>query len=164
MIGFSPLGALLAVGVLAPNVLLSVFPPRTPLPASTALRVLRIVESTGQALCMAVPVLTVAGPVAWWWAVPAASALAVYYGLWARYLVRRTPWSLYQPLVGVPVPMAIAPVLVFLAGAAWLSNPWIAGAALVLAAGHIPAALLIAGRGFAARPGETPQRGLSGGR
>lgn len=29
MIGFSPLGALLAVGVLAPNVLLAVFPPRS---------------------------------------------------------------------------------------------------------------------------------------
>lgn len=35
-------------------------------------------------------------------------------------------------------------VLVILATAAWLSNPWIAGAAVVLAAGHIPASVLIA--------------------
>lgn len=40
--------------------------------------------------------------------------------------------------------MAILPVVVFLASAAWLSNPWIAAAAVILAVGHIPAALLIA--------------------
>lgn len=40
--------------------------------------------------------------------------------------------------------MAILPVIVFLAAAALLNNLWVAVAALVLAAGHVPAAVLIA--------------------
>jgi hypothetical protein len=51
---------------------------------------------------------------------------------------------LYRPLWRVPVPMAILPAAVFLAAAAWLSNPWIAIAALILAAGHIPVSVITA--------------------
>jgi hypothetical protein len=40
--------------------------------------------------------------------------------------------------------MAVFPVLAFLAAAGWLDNPWLAGAAIILAAGHIPASLRIA--------------------
>ncbi|WOF21902.1 hypothetical protein N8K70_10950 [Microbacterium betulae] len=32
--------------------------------------------------------------------------------------------------------------MVFLAAAAWLGSPWIAVAALVLAAGHVPVAMI----------------------
>jgi hypothetical protein len=40
--------------------------------------------------------------------------------------------------------MAILPVIVFFSAAGWLGSPWIAGSAVLLAAGHIPAALVIA--------------------
>lgn len=40
--------------------------------------------------------------------------------------------------------MALAPVAAFLGAAAWLQNPWIALAAVILAIGHIPASLLAA--------------------
>lgn len=145
MIAFSPLGLALALAVLLPTFLLVTFPARTPIPSAVVPRGLRLVESTGQALCVAVPVLTAPGALVWGWCVPAGLALAAYYVLWVRYLVRdRDTWSLYRPLGPLPVPMAVFPVLAFLGGAAWLSNPWIALAAVVLAAGHIPAALTIA--------------------
>ncbi len=68
-----------------------------------------------------------------------------YWALWVRYLVSgRRRSSLFASIVGLPVPMALLPVGVFLAGAAWLQNPWIAIAAAVLAAGHIPSSLIAA--------------------
>lgn len=148
-IAFSPLGLALAVAVLAPTALLFFFPPRTAMPTGGVPRGLRIVESVGQALCVAVPVLTAPGTVVWWWCAPAGAFLCAYYGLWGRYLARgRAAALLYRPLGPIPVPMAVFPVLTFLSGAAWLSDAWIAAAALILAAGHIPASLVIAAHGI----------------
>lgn len=80
-----------------------------------------------------------------WWLLPASLALAGYYALWARYLVTgRVGASLHRSWWILPVPMALLPVLVFLATAAWLMNPWIAIAAGVLAIGHVPASFVIA--------------------
>jgi hypothetical protein len=144
-VGFSPLGLIVSVGVLAPNLLLVWFPPRTPLPSVSVPGLARWLERAGQALCMAVPAITAPGPVVWWWLLPAASGLACYYILWGRYLATgREPAALYRPWHGVPIPMAILPVIVFVAAAAWLNDIWIAVAALVLAAGHIPAVVLTA--------------------
>lgn len=141
--GFSPLGLLVSAAVLAPNLLMIRFPPRDGLPDARPPRPLVWLERVGQALCIAVPALVAPGPLAPWWSVAVALALLLYYGLWARYLRRgRTAALLYRSLWGVPVPMAILPVLAFLAASAWLGSGWIAVAALVLAAGHIPVAVL----------------------
>jgi hypothetical protein len=98
-----------------------------------------------------VPAITLAASPQWWWLIPAAVALILYYALWSRYLAGRRYALLYDSLWGLPVPMAILPVVVFLAAAGWLSNAWIAIAALVLAAGHIPVAV-ITRRAIAATP------------
>jgi hypothetical protein len=87
------------------------------------------------------------------------AVLAGYDALWARYLVTgRAEATLYRPWRAVPVPMAVLPVVVFLATAACLGNAWIAVAAAVLAAGHIPAAALIA-RTLSARGAAGDPRG-----
>ncbi|MFS0854405.1 hypothetical protein [Microbacterium sp. 179-I 3D4 NHS] len=89
--------------------------------------------------------VTATGSVSWWWLPAVVLAVAAYYGLWGRYLVGARRFAdLYRPLGKLPVPMALLPVVAFLATGAWLSNPWIAGAGVILAAGHIPAALVIA--------------------
>jgi len=151
-VGFSPLGLGVAVAVLAPNLLLVWLPPRQPMPTAQVPRVLGWLERTGQVLCLVLPAVVAPGALHWGWAVPAIAALAGYYGLWGRYLRRgRSGPALYAPLWRIPVPMAILPVAVFLASAAWLGNAWLAGAAVMLAAGHIPAALIIA-RGAGERP------------
>lgn len=108
-------------------------------------RLLTVVERTGQALCLVVPAVTASGTIVWWWwAAPAGVALAGYYLLWVRYLRVRTPDLLYRAAGVLPVPMAVLPVVVFLAAGAWLGNPWIAASAVVLAAGHIPASMRVA--------------------
>ncbi|GGM59339.1 hypothetical protein [Microbacterium saperdae] len=141
--GFSLLGLIVSIAVLAPNLLLLWFPPHGQNTVARVPRLLEGVERMGQALCLVVPAITLPGAIVWWWALPAVLALAIYYGLWGRYLVAgRAQALLYASLWRVPVPMAVMPVVVFLCAAAWLSNPWIAIAAAVLALGHIPVALL----------------------
>lgn len=140
--GFSLLGLIVSILVLAPNLLLLRFPPRGRNAVAHVPRLLEWSERAGQALCLVVPAITLPGAIVWWWAVPAAGALATYYALWGRYLAGREQGLLYAALWRIPVPMAVMPVLVFLCAAAWLSNPWIAIAAVVLAVGHIPVALL----------------------
>lgn len=143
--GFSTLGLIVSLAVLAPNLLLVLFPPRTPPPRVHVPRLLGWIERAGQVLCMVLPAITEPGEIARWWAFPAFVGLAGYYALWARYLsTGREGATLYRPWWVVPVPMAILPVVVFLSTAAWLNNPWIALAALVLAVGHIPASAIFA--------------------
>ncbi|MET3860535.1 hypothetical protein ABIE38_001457 [Dietzia sp. 2505] len=138
---FHPEGLILSLAVLAPSLLLARFPPREPLPRSSVPGPVRWIERAGQALCLVVPAVGASGTVVWWWGVPAISALIAYYALWARYLATgRRAVSLYW-WRRVPAPMAILPVVVFLAAAGWLSSPWIAAAAVVLAVGHLPVSL-----------------------
>ncbi|GAA2225685.1 hypothetical protein N1031_04395 [Herbiconiux moechotypicola] len=144
--GFSPIGLIVSLAVLAPNLLLLPFPPRDQPAARRIPPVLTWVERAGQGLCLVVPAITEPGAVVWWWAPVVAAALAGYCALWLRYLLRgRSHALLFEPVWRIPVPMALLPVVAFLATAAWLGNPWIALAAVVLAAGHIPISLLTAG-------------------
>lgn len=145
-VGFSVLGLIVSLAVLSPNLLLLWFPPR-----DVALQTRRRppaalvwLERLGQALCVVVPVVTLPGRMTWWAIVPTALALIGYYALWARYLTTgRRLAALYQPCWRIPVPMAVAPVLVFLGSAAWLGNPWMALSAVILAAAHLPASMLV---------------------
>ena len=143
--GFSPLGLIVSVAVLAPNLLMIRFPPRDdPEPVRVPV-VLVVLERAGQALCLVVPAITTPGAVLWWWSIPVALAVLGYAALWLRYLVRgRTTALLYAPVSRIPIPMALLPVVAFLAAAAWLADPWIALAAVVLAAGHIPVSAITA--------------------
>lgn len=142
---FSVLGLALSLVVFVPNLLLLWFPPRPAMERVTVPTIVEILERSGQALCVTVPVITVGARVLWWWAIPVGILVVAYWALWVRYLVSgRRRASLFASIVGLPVPMALLPVGVFLAGAAWLQNPWIAIAAAVLAAGHIPSSLIAA--------------------
>lgn len=141
-VGFSPLGFVVSVFVLAPTLLLAPFPPRGPAPPLQLPPALAWTERVGQALCVVVPAATAPGEIVWWWALPGIAALLGYHALWVRYLATgRRRAALYDTVWRVPVPMAVLPVVVFLATAGLLSNPSIAVAAVVLAAGHIPASL-----------------------
>lgn len=143
--GFSLLGLAVSLAIFLPNLLLIPFPPRPKLESPAVPRVLLVFERAGQALCMTVPAITATGATAWGWAVPVALAVLAYGALWIRYLRRGRPASaLSDTVLGIPVPMALAPVAAFLGTAAWLQNPWIALAAVVLAVGHIPTSLLAA--------------------
>lgn len=141
---FFPAGLAVSVAVLAPNLLLLRYPPREPLPRVEAPAALRWLERAGQASCLVLPALSTPAIVAPWWIVPLVAALLGYYALWARYLFTGRAGSSLYWWRGVPAPMAVLPVAVFATTAGWLGDPWIAVAAAVLAAGHIPIALLTA--------------------
>lgn len=134
----------MSLAVLAPSLLLWRYPPVPPVPPARLPRALTALERLGQALCTIVPAITIGTSRLWPGAILAMCALAGYYALWIRYLVRRTPAALYLPAYRIPVPLAILPVLVFLGLAWWQTNPWILASALVLASGHIPSSSIIA--------------------
>lgn len=141
--GFSALGLALSLAVFAPSLSLIWFPPRPTLPVGVVSRPLEVLERAGQALCMTVPAITLGAPVHWWWFPLVAVLVLAYWALWARFLATgRRLAALFGPVWRVPVPMALLPVAAFLAGAAWLGNPWMAIAAMLLAAGHIPSSLI----------------------
>ena len=148
-VGWSPLGLVVSLAVLAPNLLLLAFPPRGQAPHPVIPTWLAWLERAGQALCVVVPAITAPGALHAPWptvgAVATAIAVAASWALSLRYLAAGRPWSaLYRPAWRVPVPMAVAPVLAFLAASVWLGDGWIALSAVVLAAGHIPVAVLTA--------------------
>jgi len=69
--------------------------------------------------------------------------LFYYYG-WIRYFMGNREYGLlFSPLFGVPVPLAISPVLYFLCASVILHSPFMLISSLILAAGHIPASLNI---------------------
>lgn len=140
---FSWTGLALALAVLLPNVLVVLRPPREGLRvlASTG-PVPGVVERIGQVGCLAAAVLWGhdRGADAWGWAMLA--AVVAYDALWVRYLLGgRRASSLLDPVWGVPVPMAVLPVVAFGCGAAWSTSPWLAAATVVLAVGHLPNSL-----------------------
>lgn len=69
--------------------------------------------------------------------------MGFYYAGWLRYVTRgRLFRLLFAPMAGIPVPMAVAPVLAILVAAANFYSWPLALAALILGAGHIPVSLL----------------------
>lgn len=144
-VGFSPCGLLVVLAVFAPNLLMVWLPPRTPMPRVATPLWVGVLERAGQALCLLVPVVTLPGQLAWWWALPVIVGLVGYYALWVQYfLTGRMIAALYRQVWGMPVPMAVLPVLVFFAAACWLRNPWLAASATILAVGHVHASMRIA--------------------
>lgn len=140
--GFSLAGLLVGLAVLLPSLFLVPFPARgTPQlpPESLPLMVL---ERGGQVGCLVLSTIIASTPGSWWWGAAVVVCVLVYYGLWVRFFSTGRPFlALYAPLGPIPVPMAIFPVLAFLCCAAWLSNWWLAAAAVVLAFAHITTSL-----------------------
>ncbi|MCW2287623.1 hypothetical protein EDF60_1461 [Leucobacter luti] len=139
--GFSWLGLAVSGSIMLPNLLLLVLPPRPPVPTVSVSAPLSWTERLGQALCVAVSVCTVPGSIALGWGVVLGVSVLGYWLLWARYVRHRTPFALFGRVWGVPVPMAVLPVIAFLSTGLFLGAFWICAAAVVLAIGHIPVSL-----------------------
>ncbi|KWX85394.1 hypothetical protein AMQ83_25030 [Paenibacillus riograndensis] len=69
-------------------------------------------------------------------------SLGVYYYGWGRYFRNGRPYRLlFTPLMGIPVPLAVSPVLYFLAASVILHSGVLLLISLIFGAGHIPASL-----------------------
>ena len=150
---FSLVGLAVAVLVLAPNLLLLVAPPRDGIRTRDAGVVATVLERAGQVGCLVAPVVTGAVATLSPWLFLVVVAIAGYLALWVRYLVERRFAALYRSVGPLPVPMAVLPVVAFLATGAWLASWWVVAAAVVLGAGHIPNSLATRRRIRADAPG-----------
>jgi hypothetical protein len=67
-----------------------------------------------------------------------ALALLLYYAGWARYFVRgRSYRLLFEPFLGVPLPLAISPIVCFLAAAVLLVSWPLGIVTAIFAIGHL---------------------------
>jgi len=143
--GFSLIGLAIALAVLAPNLLLPVFPPVGGIPRTKDAGLpFTILERAGQVGCLAL--LAASGErfdhfSAW--IPPLAICVGAYWALWARYVVRRRFDQLYASLGAIPVPMAVFPVLAFGFAALWASSWWLGIAMVVLAIGHLTTSVAV---------------------
>lgn len=70
--------------------------------------------------------------------------LLFYYSGWIRFFVRNREFAfLFSPMYGVPIPLAISPILYFLCASVILHSFIYLLSGLILAVGHIPASLNI---------------------
>jgi hypothetical protein len=140
-----PLGGLITLAVLLPNLLMLFLPPRE-VPATIdekepRYRMMEIIERVGQAGVFLIPFFYPL-PVLRAASVDALAvmvlALLFYYSGWARYVSKGHRYVLlYAPFLGVPLPMAISPVVYFAAASVFLGAWPLAAAAVVLAVGHL---------------------------
>jgi len=152
-LGFSWVGLLFSAAMFAPSLLLLGWPPVDAAPSLPAPppRWVIALEGVGRVTCLVIPVITTsfAGQVDVWFAL-ATGCYGVYLGLWGRYLARgRCEAMLVRAWAGVPIPLAVFPVLTFASAAAWARSPALAVATGALAVGHLTGSW-IRSRGWAA--------------
>jgi len=151
MLGSIPLGGLISLAILAPNVLWMFLPPRRVPTGLESSRLVATAENIGR---VAVFVLPFFYPIAVRTIVEKSAlaagglALLIYYAGWARYFANGRDFRLlYRPFLGIPVPMATAPLTCFAAAGMLLHSPWLAIATAFFAAAHLQATVTIARRG-----------------
>jgi hypothetical protein len=143
-----PQGGVLSLAVLLPNVVWMLLPPLDAPKASNDVsrawrrQALEWLEGASRGLVFAIPIfcdIDLRGPGETIATVVLGVALAFYYAAWVRYFTGgRQMRALYAPLLGVPVPLAVAPAVYFGAASVLLHSAPLAVAALALAVSHIP--------------------------
>ena len=64
--------------------------------------------------------------------------MGLYYAGWLRYLRQGRSFALlFQPLLHIPMPMAVAPIVYFCAASIALHSGWLLLATVLLTIGHL---------------------------
>jgi hypothetical protein len=139
--GFSLVGTLIAIIILAPSLLMIKFPPdNVPVGLRDAGPVYTILERLGQMGCISILVISKGNFENVEFGILAALIclfIAAYYGLWIRYVVKGRQFKLlWQPLGFIPIPMAVFPVCAFGLTGIWSESIWLGIAVVCLAIGH----------------------------
>ena len=139
-------GGLVSILILLPNLLWMLFPPRDQpdggaVPSDGIHRVMSILEWVARIAVLVVPFLyqvDVQSGLHLIALVVFVLALLFYYAAWARYFLRGRRYALlFEPSLGVPLPMAISPIVCFLAASALFASWLLAMATMVLAIAHV---------------------------
>ena len=136
------MGWVIPLLVLFPNLLLMRFPPTgKPADASGVNRWLDLLERIGQAGVFVIPFFyrpRIQGALATISLVAMTLALVCYYLGWLRYMRQGRHYALlFAPLWGIPLPLAVMPVIYFGAAAVLVRSWDLALATLVFAIGHL---------------------------
>ena len=141
-----PTGGVISILLLLPNLLWMLFPQREQPAAAVeaaepSWRALETVEWGGRIATLVIPffyrveVQSTRQVVA---LVVMALALLFYYAGWARYFVRGRSYALlFAPFLRVPIPLAISPIVYFLAASVLFGSWYLALATVILATGHL---------------------------
>jgi hypothetical protein len=137
-----PNGGLISILALIPNLLFLVFPPRAiPDVLSKPARGLEIIEWIGRIGVFAIPFfcwIEIVGAVEMIAAGIMIGALGLYYAGWLRYLRRGRSFALlFQPMAGIPLPMAMAPIVYFYVASIVLHSWLLFLATMLLTMGHL---------------------------
>lgn len=140
--GFSLLGTLMALTLLAPSMLMIKFPlENVPAGVRDAGSVFIILERIGQLGCIGILAISKDNFQHVKFGILAALIvlfIMIYYGLWIRYIVKGQQFKLlWDPLVFIPIPMAVIPVCAFGLAAIWGKSIWLSLAVVCLAIGHL---------------------------
>ena len=141
-----PLGGIITIAILLPNLLVVLFPPNlklanVPVRVGSLSQVMNIFERVGQIGSFTIPFfyqLKCSTILDTTMLIIMSGALVLYYTGWTRYLVKgRTEGLFYKSMFGIPLPMAIMPVVYFISASVLLSSGWLLISAILLGAGHI---------------------------
>ena len=141
-----PLGGIIAIAIILPNLLVVFYPPNLK-QANVSVRVdrlsqaMNIFERVGQIGSFTIPFfyqlkcstildITIL--------IIMSGALVIYFTGWTRYIVKgRNEGLFYKSMFGLPLPMAIMPVVYFISASVLLSSGWLLTSAILIGAGHI---------------------------
>jgi hypothetical protein len=141
-----PLGGIVSLAILWPNILWLCFvsatvPTGDAGPAKSGWSVMAALEGAGRVAVFTLPFfyrIEIAGRTARTCLAIMALALCIYYLCWLRYFRQgRSRMLLFAPLLGLPVPMAIFPVMYFMAAAVVLHAAPLAIVTVAFGIGHI---------------------------
>ncbi len=134
-------GALIPLLVMLPNLVWMLLPKATPMKGTAEPLALTIVENIGRVAILVLPFffsLNLEKKFSVLVSICMGLALAFYYAAWIRYFSGGMTAELFRaPLLGIPLPLAVAPVI-FLLLSSYLMGSWlIFGASLLFGAAHI---------------------------
>ncbi len=134
-------GIIVPILVLIPNLVWMILPKGDAGNASQEPIILTVIENVGRFACILIPVFY---SIQWYkkFSLPVliimGISLLVYYVAWLRYFTGgREAALMSKPLLGIPLPLATAPILFFLLSSYLLDSWWMFAASIVFGTAHI---------------------------
>lgn len=130
--------------IFLPNFMFFAYPPRN-MPAETGIQenwIYQMTEGIGRIGVLAAPIFSpihIGNRTEIMATIGMIIFLALYYVGWVRYFIGNREFKLlFTPMMGIPVPLALSPILYFLCASIVLHSIFLLICSVILAIGHIP--------------------------
>lgn len=140
--GFSWVGLVIAIILILPSIIFfTYFPPTDAIEIIETKKVYTIFERVGQigsfmSLVISKDYLLLSNRNIWFYFM--LIGIIIYWILWIRYVIkgRETKYTLI-PFLGIPIPLAVIPVCIFIFAALWGNCIWLGVFGIIFAIGHL---------------------------